>query len=167
MTGLMTVGSSLVLRGASDCRQCRTRNPVALGLTNVASTCIRSSSKLTTETRTLIHCRLLHASTRTKLTMSPKQRTGGPQTVPGTPYSAAKSKSSNDAQDIVQGVWNRYVEKTPQRTKLLDSFMLFLVAVGALQFLYVVLVGNFVSTAVDIWTSCPGMHLQSQDYAKP
>ncbi|KAJ4987385.1 DAD family protein [Stagonosporopsis vannaccii] len=75
--------------------------------------------------------------------MPPKQRTGTPQTVPGTPYSATKSKSSNDAQDIVQGVWNRYVQKTSQRTKLLDSFMLFLVVVGALQFLYVVLVGNF------------------------
>ncbi|KAL1609241.1 oligosaccharyltransferase complex subunit epsilon [Nothophoma quercina] len=75
--------------------------------------------------------------------MPPKQRTSAPQTVPGTPYSAAKPKSSNDAQDILQGVWNRYVEKTPQRTKLLDSFMLFLVVVGALQFAYVVLVGNF------------------------
>lgn len=80
----------------------------------------------------------------TAFTMPPKQRTSAPQTVPGTPYSAAKPKSSNDAQDILQGVWNRYVEKTPQRTKLLDSFMLFLVVVGALQFLYVVLVGNFV-----------------------
>ncbi|KAJ4408969.1 oligosaccharyltransferase complex subunit epsilon [Didymella pomorum] len=75
--------------------------------------------------------------------MPPKQRAPAPQTVPGTPYSAAKPKSSNDAQDILQGVWKRYVEKTPQRTKLLDSFMLFLVVVGALQFLYVVLVGNF------------------------
>lgn len=77
--------------------------------------------------------------------MPPKQRTTVPPTVPGTPYSAVKSKSSNDAQDIVQGVWSRYVEKTPQRTKLLDTFMLFLVVVGALQFLYVVVVGNFVS----------------------
>ena len=79
--------------------------------------------------------------------MPPKQRTGAPQTASGTPYSAAKSQSANDAHDIVQGVWNRYVEKTPQRTKLLDSFMLFLVVVGALQFLYVVLVGNFVSSS--------------------
>ncbi|KAJ4325154.1 oligosaccharyltransferase complex subunit epsilon [Neodidymelliopsis sp. IMI 364377] len=75
--------------------------------------------------------------------MPPKQRSSAPQTVPGTPFSAAKPKSSNDAQDILQGVWNRYVEKTSQRTKLLDSFMAFLVVVGALQFLYVVLVGNF------------------------
>lgn len=85
--------------------------------------------------------------------MPPKQRTGAPQTVSGTPSAGAKSKSSNDAQDIVQGVWNRYVEKTSQRTKLLDSFMLFLVVVGALQFLYVVLVGNFVSLDLDILTS--------------
>ena len=77
--------------------------------------------------------------------MPPKQRTTAPQSVSGKQYSAANSKSSNDAQDILQGVWNRYVEKTTQRTKLLDSFMVFLVVVGALQFLYVVLVGNFVS----------------------
>lgn len=81
--------------------------------------------------------------------MPPKQRTAVPQTVPGTPFSAVKPKSSNDAQDIVQGVWSRYVEKTTQRTKLLDSFMLFLVVVGALQFLYVVVVGNFVSTTTN------------------
>ncbi|KAH6638277.1 DAD/Ost2 [Boeremia exigua] len=75
--------------------------------------------------------------------MPPKQRTVAPQTVPGTPYAPAKPKTGNNAQDIVQGVWSRYVEKTTQRTKLLDSFMLFLVVVGALQFLYVVVVGNF------------------------
>lgn len=109
-----------------------------------------SSSKLNTNPRTSIHCRPLHASAPPNLTMPPKQRTAGPQTIPGTPYSAAKPKSSNDAQDIVQGVYNRYVEKTSQRTKLLDSFMLFLVVVGALQFLYVVLVGNFVSSAISI-----------------
>ena len=34
---------------------------------------------------------------------------------------------------------------TPQRVKLMDTFMGFLVVVGALQFLYAVLGGNFVS----------------------
>lgn len=38
------------------------------------------------------------------------------------------------------------MNKTPQRVKLLDTFMVFLMVVGALQFLYVVLVGNFVRT---------------------
>lgn len=92
--------------------------------------------------------------------MPPKQRIATPQTVPGTPFSAAKSKSSNDAQSILQGVWDRYVEKTTQRTKLLDSFMLFLVAVGALQFLYVVLVGNFVSHPASAWTLSSTVHMQ-------
>lgn len=36
------------------------------------------------------------------------------------------------------------MQKTPQRVKLLDTFMAFLIVVGALQFAYVVLVGNFV-----------------------
>ncbi|KAL6711996.1 oligosaccharyltransferase complex subunit epsilon [Coniothyrium glycines] len=87
--------------------------------------------------------------------MPPKQRA---HAIPGTVASpqaqtpastttapaARSSKSSNaNAQDILQGVWSKYVQKTPQRTKLLDTFMAFLVAVGALQFLYVVLVGNF------------------------
>ena len=84
--------------------------------------------------------------------MQPKQRTTASQNVSGKQYSAANPKSSNDAQDILQGVWNRYVEKTTQRTKLLDSFMAFLVVVGALQFLYVVLVGNFVSSL--LYPSC-------------
>ncbi|PVI08283.1 defender against death DAD protein [Periconia macrospinosa] len=63
-----------------------------------------------------------------------------------TSAKGASSKSSGgqlDAQKIAQGVWSNYVKKTPQRVKLLDSFMLFLVAVGALQFLYCLIVGNF------------------------
>jgi len=58
---------------------------------------------------------------------------------------AANLKNATDAQTIVQGIWSSYVEKTPQRVKLIDSFMAFLVAVGALQFVYCVLAGNYVS----------------------
>jgi len=47
----------------------------------------------------------------------------------------------------MQGIYDKYVSKTPQRVKLLDTFMAFLVVVGALQFFYVVLVGNFVRLA--------------------
>jgi len=35
------------------------------------------------------------------------------------------------------------VDKTPQRMKLIDVFMLFLVVVGGVQFLYCVLAGNY------------------------
>jgi oligosaccharyltransferase complex subunit epsilon len=80
--------------------------------------------------------------------MPPKQRTPAttaPQTTtPSTPARSTKPASSGSAQDILQGIWNKYVTKTPQRVKLLDTFMAFLIVVGALQFLYVVLVGNFV-----------------------
>lgn len=81
----------------------------------------------------------------TQFTMSPKPRTTAPQTTTTSSSATVKSKSSGiDAQSILQGVWSNYMKKTPQRTKLLDTFMAFLVTVGALQFLYVVLVGNFV-----------------------
>ncbi|KAI4946862.1 hypothetical protein J4E91_007034 [Alternaria rosae] len=84
--------------------------------------------------------------------MAPKQRTTAPTgspatttTTTATPSAPARSSKANntDAAAIAQGIWNKYVDKTPQRTKLLDTFLAFLVIVGALQFLYVVLVGNF------------------------
>jgi oligosaccharyltransferase complex subunit epsilon len=58
--------------------------------------------------------------------------------------------SSSAAKDnwnrIVANVYNHYLESTPQRTKLIDAFMVFLVAVGGLQFLYCILAGNYVRT---------------------
>ena len=45
---------------------------------------------------------------------------------------------------IISNLTTHYVNTTPQRTKLLDAFMAFLVAVGALQFVYCVLAGNYV-----------------------
>ena len=41
-------------------------------------------------------------------------------------------------------MWDRYVQDTPQRVKLIDVFMTFLIFVGALQFLYCVIGGNYV-----------------------
>ncbi|QDS67718.1 hypothetical protein FKW77_005743 [Venturia effusa] len=61
---------------------------------------------------------------------------------PSTP-SKKTTSSSSSAQQIVDGIWKNYVTKTPQRVKLLDAFMAFLAAVGALQFVYCVIVGNF------------------------
>ncbi|KAL1794697.1 hypothetical protein ACET3X_006513 [Alternaria dauci] len=82
--------------------------------------------------------------------MAPKQRTTASADAPSTsttapaPARSSKAKANNtDAAAIAQGIWDKYVSKTPQRTKLLDTFLAFLVVVGALQFLYVVLVGNF------------------------
>ena len=58
--------------------------------------------------------------------------------------STANLKNANDAQAIVAGIWQNYLDQTPQRVKLIDTFMAFLVAVGALQFVYCVLAGNYV-----------------------
>ncbi|KAF2186865.1 defender against death DAD protein [Zopfia rhizophila CBS 207.26] len=80
--------------------------------------------------------------------MPPKNRGPTPST-PSAPSSTppkstpSKPHNASDAQDIVLGVWNKYQEKTPQRVKLLDCFMAFLVVVGVLQFVYCCLVGNF------------------------
>ncbi|GAB7354111.1 hypothetical protein MBLNU459_g4676t1 [Dothideomycetes sp. NU459] len=57
--------------------------------------------------------------------------------------SSAKLRNSTDAQDIILGVWDRYVKETPQRVKLIDVFMAFLVVVGVLQFAYCVVAGNY------------------------
>ena len=59
--------------------------------------------------------------------------------------SASASYTSNQsAQDVMNTLWDGYVKKTPQRTKLLDVFLAFLVVVGGLQFVYCLIVGNYV-----------------------
>lgn len=45
---------------------------------------------------------------------------------------------------VLQNIYNYYMTETPQRTKLLDAFLVFLAAVGALQFVYCIVAGNFV-----------------------
>lgn len=77
------------------------------------------------------------------------QTTNTPSTAASTPQpirkAAASAKAtSNETQDIFLGVWNKYVSQTPQRTKLLDTFMGFLIVVGVLQFVYCVIAGNYV-----------------------
>ncbi|KAL1585926.1 hypothetical protein WHR41_04994 [Cladosporium halotolerans] len=67
----------------------------------------------------------------------------------GTPTKAANKPSTKDIrnaqdmQEIAVGMWNNYVDKTPQRVKLLDAFLVFLMTVGMWQFVYCVIAGNF------------------------
>jgi hypothetical protein len=73
-----------------------------------------------------------------------------PKPASTTPKQASKSTSSKlgssaTAQEVLEDVVSKYVKNTPQRVKLLDTFMAFLVVVGALQFVYCCIVGNFVS----------------------
>jgi oligosaccharyltransferase complex subunit epsilon len=53
---------------------------------------------------------------------------------------SAKSANSNPLVTI----YNNYLEQTPQRTKLIDAFLGFLVITGVLQFVYCVIAGNYV-----------------------
>jgi oligosaccharyltransferase complex subunit epsilon len=68
---------------------------------------------------------------------------------------SSSSKSSQSPAEIALGIWQRYLDTTPQRTKLIDVFMAFLVTVGVLQFVYCVIVGNYVRFPryEDIWTA--------------
>lgn len=59
--------------------------------------------------------------------------------------SSSSSSSGNALQNVADNLLSHYQKSTPPRTKLLDAFMAFLVAVGALQFVYCVLAGNYVS----------------------
>lgn len=59
---------------------------------------------------------------------------------------AAVSLTNKDTwNQVFANLSSHYLKTTPQRTKLIDVFMAFLVVVGALQFLYCVLAGNYVS----------------------
>lgn len=61
--------------------------------------------------------------------------------------STSISASPNSFDKVVLNLWDNYVRTTSQRTKLLDVFMAFLVVVGALQFAYCILAGNYVRFA--------------------
>ncbi len=58
-----------------------------------------------------------------------------------------KKKDNLNPAEIAQSIWQKYADETPQRTKLIDLFMAFLVVVGVLQFVYCVIVGNYVCAA--------------------
>ena len=68
--------------------------------------------------------------------------------VPAAPTPVKKKpQSSGTSLDPVQlatNLWDHYVTKTPQRTKLIDIFLLFLAVLGGVQLLYLILGGTYV-----------------------
>ncbi|KAI0117172.1 defender against death DAD protein [Daldinia grandis] len=69
-----------------------------------------------------------------------------PATTTTAPSIAVAKTSASGPQSVDQVAWNivdHYQKTTPQRTKLLDVFMAFLVVVGGLQFAYCILAGNY------------------------
>ncbi|KAJ8110455.1 hypothetical protein ONZ43_g5864 [Nemania bipapillata] len=74
--------------------------------------------------------------------MAPKK----PATAAGPASSSATSTSTSSTRQldkIALNIVQHYQKTTPQRTKLLDTFMAFLVIVGGIQFAYCVLAGNY------------------------
>ncbi|ATZ45804.1 Bcost2 [Botrytis cinerea B05.10] len=74
------------------------------------------------------------------------QTTTTTTTIPSSTPIKIPSKSSSQyqsPQQVAIGIWQNYLNKTPQRTKLIDVFMSFLVVVGVLQFVYCILAGNY------------------------
>ncbi|KAI9695637.1 MAG: oligosaccharyltransferase complex subunit epsilon [Bogoriella megaspora] len=81
---------------------------------------------------------------------APQHATSSASAQPTKPTTATTSstskqslRSAQNAQEIVLGAWENYLEKTPQRVKIIDVFMGFLVVVGVLQFVYCVIAGNY------------------------
>ncbi|OBT67595.1 hypothetical protein VE03_03746 [Pseudogymnoascus sp. 23342-1-I1] len=83
------------------------------------------------------------------VTPSPPVNKSSGTSTPTTPAPVVKSATSKSkdanlsAQEVAVAMWDNYVKVTPQRTKLIDVFMTFLVVVGVLQFVYCVIVGNY------------------------
>lgn len=67
-----------------------------------------------------------------------------PQQQQDNAASKTVSEASEDFSKVVNSLVNNYVEKATVRTKIIDSFMVFLVGLGILQFVFCILVGTFV-----------------------
>ncbi|CAH2294556.1 dolichyl-diphosphooligosaccharide--glycosyltransferase subunit DAD1 [Pelobates cultripes] len=58
---------------------------------------------------------------------------------------------------VVSRFLEEYVSSTPQRLKLLDAYLLYILLTGAMQFLYCLLVGTFpFNSFLSGFTSCVG-----------
>ncbi|KAL8862786.1 MAG: hypothetical protein Q9178_000728 [Gyalolechia marmorata] len=83
------------------------------------------------------------ANSQSTSTSTPSSNSSTAQLSKSSSSSIQSSSSSNNPQVILQQLWSNYLRRTPQRVKLIDVFMGFLVVVGVLQFVYCVLVGNY------------------------
>ncbi|KAK6533131.1 oligosaccharyltransferase complex subunit epsilon [Arthrobotrys megalospora] len=76
--------------------------------------------------------------------VEPAPKAATTTTTSSSPSTSTVTLSANSSPLAVAGaIWGKYQKDTPQRTKLIDVFMGFLVVVGAVQFVYCVLAGNY------------------------
>ncbi|KAL7272856.1 oligosaccharyltransferase complex subunit epsilon [Rhizina undulata] len=77
-----------------------------------------------------------------KTSAAPPQPAVAPAAQAPTPVVAPK-QASTSSQNPITSLYQNYLDITPQRTKLIDAFLFFLVITGVLQFLYCVIAGNY------------------------
>ncbi|KAG8428383.1 Dolichyl-diphosphooligosaccharide-protein glycosyltransferase subunit dad1 [Metarhizium acridum] len=74
---------------------------------------------------------------------SPSRRLPPRQQFPPLPAKTTPKGGRANWDEVLLNIYQYYMKETPQRTKLIDVFLLFLIAVGGLQFVYCVLAGNY------------------------
>lgn len=90
--------------------------------------------------------------------MAPKKTTAKPHKVvaeapAAVPVAAAPTSDTNVFSKVLQN----YSKQSTPKLKLVDSFLAFLVALGVFQFVFCVLVGNFVSIECRGWRDSDGV----------
>lgn len=144
-----TVNSSLKPSTAAS-SQSSTQSPLRSGANkpsgSSATTTSSTTSSSTTNQRTTpaTPSNAASASLKTAQANAPAPVTGK-KTRGNTSSNTGAIYSLGEAQEVLQSIWTQYVRDTPQRVKLVDTFMAFLVLLGAVQFAYCVLAGNYVS----------------------
>lgn len=76
---------------------------------------------------------------------APRQTPTPSTSRPSTKVAAKELSPRSSPQEIAVHVWNRYIQDTPSRTLFLDVFLLYIALNGAVQFVYCILGGNYVS----------------------
>ncbi|EFY87801.1 DAD family protein [Metarhizium acridum CQMa 102] len=75
---------------------------------------------------------------------APVQEASAAPAVSSLPAKTTPKGGRANWDEVLLNIYQYYMKETPQRTKLIDVFLLFLIAVGGLQFVYCVLAGNYV-----------------------
>lgn len=81
--------------------------------------------------------------------------------------SGSRSSTNRLFNKITLNIVQHYQKTTPQRTKLIDAFMAFLVIVGGLQFAYCVLAGNYVRLSLPLSSGTLGARGKSASITGP
>lgn len=89
------------------------------------------------------------SGTSTEPTFAPQSSNPvAPQPKASKSSPAASSTKAQNWDKVLMNIYDSYLSDTPQRTKLIDVFLAFLVLSGIVQFVYCVLAGNYVRFSI-------------------